>query len=350
MPRKPAPEKVEHKLTAKFEWASPMELTIDDAESLGLVKHVLCREGKLKSGETYNRDTIKEATGALRAQALRGEAINDIDHYKEKLPETYETKYGAGINDPYPIGHIIDAHSVEGKDGKVEIQAISSIHNPVVYNLVKEGKVKGNSVVDYYRKLTCETDGCSYEGSTFMYNTLVLDEVPNSDGTWIAPITADDIGTIITHVKKAEHAKGGIMKILQDRLKEMHTQKNQNFEALNEYMTDGVWNDGVDSIKAFLLEHKDNMTEEHAQSLADFMFANPTEFSMHQLAHLSGSDLLAWAANSAKIIELTESHNALSKMCQDLRQNYNVLLQSNPELKLKMRHYVENIKRAEKDD
>lgn len=203
-------------MSTVFDWPYPMPLTLHAAQNLGLVKGSLMQEGKLRSGDIMTRDNIMHGAGALRAVSSAGVALVDIDHFAEKLPTSYAEKYGAGINDPYPVGHVIDAQAVIVND-LAQVQALMIIHNPLVYNLVTRGLIKGNSVVDLPRKKVCD-DTCKFEGSAYLMNTLVLEGEPNSFGTWTAPINEDDIGTIIQHNEKSHTVDSIITRLINRRL------------------------------------------------------------------------------------------------------------------------------------
>ena len=93
------------------------------------------------------------------------------------------------------------------------------INNPTVYNLISAGRVKGCSVVDMPRKKVCDDqNSCKFEGSAYIMNTIALEGTPNSSGTWAAPVTANDIGTIIKSDTQAHLADAPITKIMQERL------------------------------------------------------------------------------------------------------------------------------------
>ena len=153
-----------------------------------------------KSKDVMTRDNVLAGGGAMRASALMGKATLDIDHLETRLPAEYGRKYGKEINEPYPPGFIVDAQSVENEvDGKKLMQAefIAIIENNKVFDMIKQGLFKGCSVVDYSRNMRCNPEACEYEGSAYLSNTLILDEVPNSNGTWVAAVTEEDHGTII---------------------------------------------------------------------------------------------------------------------------------------------------------
>ena len=196
-----------------------MPLDVGKAHTLGLVKAVIAREGRVRDGNVMERDNIVAGAGALRAVAAAGIGLVDVDHFKHSLPPAYVQKYGSGINDPYPVGHVLDAQAVTGKDGLAEVQAIMMISNPTMYNLISAGRIKGCSVVDMARKKVCEADSCKFEGSAYVMNTIALEGTPNCAGTWAAPVTESDIGTIVQHRgSTAEHTVTPIARLLTERL------------------------------------------------------------------------------------------------------------------------------------
>ena len=144
-----------------------------------MIKGVAMSEGKLKSGDMMVRDNVIAGAGAMRASAIMGKAQLDIDHHEITLPKSYSEKYGSGIADPYPLGFIVDAQAQENEvDGEklMQVEFLATIENEKVYDLIKSGQIKGCSVVDYSRGLKCEKE-CAYQGSAYLTNTLILDEV-----------------------------------------------------------------------------------------------------------------------------------------------------------------------------
>ena len=98
----------------------------------------------------------------------------------------------------YPVGIVTDAQAVTAADGRAEVQSVMRIHNRVLYDLIRGGEARGCSVVDYPRRKYCDAPGsCKYEGSVYLFNTIALLGEPHSPGTYVRPVTAADIGTII---------------------------------------------------------------------------------------------------------------------------------------------------------
>ena len=334
-----------------YKWMSQLPLTLQDAKDLGLYKAVLIREGQVKSGEVYTAENIILGTGAMSLAARRGEALIDIDHIKEGLPQAYVDKYGSEINNPYPVGHVFDAQAIKAADGKMETQALLIVDNAKVRELLENGTIVGNSIEDQYRKLNCDGAACAYEGSNFTYNTFILEETPNANGTYIAPIAEEDIGTLIQHVKVKQNAAGGIMKIVQEKLTALHTKKNQQFAILENYLDDqGVWINGEQSIVEFLTAHKEGIDAENAAKLAAYMFNNPETFNDYQLATLSGADLVAWMNVNMKLEKLNKLVEEQNTQQKALFSKMNVLIQSNTAIKTNMRLYVEKTESAKGDD
>ena len=199
-----------------FEWLSPIPLDLEKIQALHLVKGCLATEGKLRDGNIMSRDNIVAGAGALRAVAAAGLALVDIDHHQHSLPAPYIEKYGSGIANPYPIGHVLDAQSVEN-NGIMSVEAIMMINNVTVYNLISAGNINGCSVVDLARKKVCDDTSCRFEGSAYIMNTIALEGTPNCANTWAAPVTGSDIGTIIKSDTQ-NHLASPIAKILQERL------------------------------------------------------------------------------------------------------------------------------------
>ena len=186
-----------HSLKHKFGWPVALMLEPGEEVEMMLFKGVAMQEGEMKRGEKMDKDNLLFATGAMSTAAMMGVALMDIDHFEnaEDVPKEYLAKYGEDLIKPYPPAFIIDAaveeNVIEPNGRKVnQVEFIGACTNRLVYDMIKTGKFKGCSVVDYFRKEVCDdcngTDGkcdCSIEGSHFLANTFILEEVPNSDGT-----------------------------------------------------------------------------------------------------------------------------------------------------------------------
>ena len=294
----PRPKKVEHKLTHKFEWAAPFTITEQDATDMMLIKGVAMQSGKLKSGEIMTEENVYSGGGGMRAAAIMEKAKINIDHIDGDLPEEYRKKFGKEIGSDGIIGDILDAQTVS-EDGKVKVEFIGKINNKTVYDMIKNGKVKGNSVEDAVRGLKCDKE-CEYEGSAYFNNALIVLEVPNSDGTWVDIVTKEDLGTILSEETTQKHSHKRITKLLTKYMEGVDNDSES--KVLEQYMEDGVWNDGLDSVKKFLKEEKEIEDDEFAQ----FIFEHPTEFSQYQLEWNKGTDLLAWWNRFKKELQMEQ--------------------------------------------
>ncbi len=347
----PAPEKVgvssesklkllskKHSIKHKFSWPVPMLLEPGEEEDMMLFKGVAMQVGEMKRGEIMEKDNVIFATGAMSAAAMMGVALMDIDHFEtaEELPAKYLEKYGKELANPYPPAFIIDAaveENITEPNGKkvAQVEFLGACVNPLVWSMLKAGKFKGCSVVDYYRKEICDdcsgTDGkcnCSIEGSHFMMNTFILEEVPNSHGTWVEPITEKDIGTIIERPSKelVEQLKLRAIKDPRMRMKNFLLEQNKKRHSaydLDKYMDTetGQWKDGKSSIIEFLEDEK-GLPQTTANDMADYLWAHPDALNQYQYENMSPEDLVAWFRHitektmDAKMRQLQKQVAALS--------------------------------------
>ena len=304
-----------HKLNHKFNWPLPIEVTEDDLDKLMLIKGAAMTAGEMKRGEIMTDKNVVFATGAMSAGAMMNIVMIDIDHHDSKLPSKYEDKYGKEINDAgYPPAFIIDAGAEMNliqpeNEERMQTEFIAACTNRHVYEMIKAGKFKGCSVVDYYRKENCDCghdqkhDGpcnsCTIEGSHFMTNTLILDEVPNSNATWVDIVTKDDLGTIIempnkSKLKQMKNSTNQLSTPNQGKLKLLqHNLKNHAEGDVDKYMDDGDWINGKSSIVSFLQNEK-SIPEAKAEDIADFLIENKDLLSTYQLDWMSAEDLVAW--------------------------------------------------------
>lgn len=304
-----------HKLNHKFNWPLPIEITEGDLEKLMLIKGVAMTSGEMKRGEIMTDKNVTFATGAMSAGAMMNVVMIDIDHHESKLPSKYETNYGKEINEMgYPPAFIIDAGAEMNliqpeNEERMQTEFIAACTNRHVYEMIKEGKFKGCSVIDYYRKENCDCghdqkhDGpcnsCTIEGSHFMTNTLILDEVPNSNATWVDIVTEDDIGTIIempnkSKLKQMKNSAKSLSMPNQGKLKLLqHNLKNHAEGDVDKYMDDGKWISGSSSIVSFLTNEK-SIPEAKAEAMAEFIMDNPDLLSTYQLDWMSAEDFVAW--------------------------------------------------------
>jgi len=329
-----------HSIKHKFSWPVPMLLEPGEEQSMMLFKGVAMQEGEMKRGEIMEKDNLIFATGAMSAAAMFGLALMDIDHFEtaDQLPAKYLEKYGQELADPYPPAFIIDAmveENITEPSGKkvAQVEFIGAITNPLVWSMLKQGKFKGCSVVDYYRKEVCDdcngTDGsctCQIEGSHFLMNTFILEEVPNADGTWVEPLTEKDIGTIIER-PSAELVEQLKLKAIKDprmRMKTFLLEQNKRRHSaydLDKYMDTetGQWKEGKSSIIEFLTDEK-LLPETTANDMADYLWAHPDALNQYQYENMSPEDLVAWfrhiteKAMAAKIRQMQKQIAALSNL------------------------------------
>lgn len=197
-----------------FTWANP--IMVEDPEQYQLVKGVAIIEGVAKRGEVLDKENIIYGAGAMAAFAMAGQLVIDIDHF-DPLPKEYAVKY-PGLQSPYPVGYVYDADAeetevnVEGgkKEKRYAVEFLATITNKTAYQMVKENKFSGCSAVEYFRKEMCACEAgkcqCPREGSKFLRLTFTLEGEPNSYGTWVGPVTKEDIGKIITMPEVAANA------------------------------------------------------------------------------------------------------------------------------------------------
>lgn len=301
------------KINHNFDWTKGYDLSLEAAESYSLIKGVAMTEGEAKRGEIMTQENLRFATGAMAASAMLGFAVLDIDHFPEALPEdgTYSKYNIEKINDIYPLGMIIDAElslNKVGTEGKElwQVEFLGVCENSHVYDMIKQGKFKACSVMDFPREYSCDECNsetgkctCNVSGSKFMYNTLILEAVPNSNSTWISVVDKKDIGSILKpNGLKTSHAIDTRIELCKKNKNTSYKIKNAFTESdVSKYKTDdGVWINGVDSIKEFLVTEK-QIPEEQASSLAEYINANPEALSTDQLTYMSGDDFLSWFEN-----------------------------------------------------
>ena len=292
----PPPETPVRKITHKFDWPLTRKLTMEHATALRLVKGVLMREGQLKSGQHMTAENVIFGSGAMRAACILKHAVIDPDHIKKgPLPPVYQSKYGAppGEN-AVPSGYLIDAQHVKAEhDGKMELQALMMV-DEWLYKAIKENKVVGNSVSDSFRKVVCDGGRCEFEGSAYMRNSLMLEEVPNCDGTWVNAVSEEDIGTIITaDDRPAEHSEQSpLVQYMEERLHAAGaTAAAEN--AATDYMTaDGKWA-SPEAAVTYLRTEK-HMDAALAQPVGEYLVAHPDQLNARQAQFLSKPDLMAW--------------------------------------------------------
>lgn len=301
------------KVNHNFDWTKGYDLSLEAAEQYSLIKGVAMTEGEAKRGEIMTQENLRFATGAMAASAMLGFAVLDIDHFPDALPDdgSYSKYNVEKINEIYPLGMIIDAElslNKVGTEGKElwQVEFLAVCENSHVYDMIKQGKFKACSVMDFPREYSCDTCNaetgkctCNVSGSKFMYNTLILEGVPNSNSTWISVVDKKDIGSILKpNGLKTSHAIDTRILLFKKNTDSEYKIKNAFTESdVSKYKTDdGVWINGVDSIKEFLITEK-QIGEEQASSLAEYINANPEALSTDQLTYMSGDDFLSWFEN-----------------------------------------------------
>lgn len=327
-----------HKLNHKFSWPLPLDISAEDLEKYMLIKGAAMTAGEMKRGEIMTDHNVIFGAGAMSTGAQMGVVMIDIDHYDKGLPKDKYSKHDvAKINETYPPAFIIDAAAEKNliqpeNEERMQVEFIGACQNRYVYNMIKEGKFKGCSVVDYYRKESCDScdgkDGkcnCTIEGSHFLTNTLILEEVPNSNATWVDVVSESDIGTIIEKpsASKLKMMKNSASKeTTANRYKLnllLQNVKNYAEGDLDKYKEDGNWLNGEQSIVSFLVEEK-SIPQAKAEDMAKFIFENPDLLNDYQLEWLSAEDLVAWFDHitqkmiNAKINQLQKQITALATL------------------------------------
>lgn len=283
-----------------FEWNLPMDI---HAKDYMLIKGVAATEGTFKSTDKFSRDNLAHGTGALSMAAAMGMSVLNIDHYSsEPLPVKYGAKY-AGIGSEGICGAVLDADMADNLvSGKklAQTEFVGYVTNKVVYNLIVSGKVKGCSVEDMQRRTVCDCGEdeasceCTIEGSRFVNIGLILEEVPDSHGTWVAPVTEDDL---IMWKNNKKNSDGGMMLLTTKHKQHYNIIKRAARlinKSLEDYMNeDGSFIQGKLSIIEYLMEEKE-LSDIDSKHLADFLYKNPKILSSFQLEGMSGMDLMAW--------------------------------------------------------
>ena len=318
------------------DWIAPVGLSAEEIESYQLIYGVAMSEGTMKGDEVMTAENVISATGALAASAFFGYADIDIDHYAygDNMPEEYVKKYGKELIETYPPAFTIDAQAsknkVDGVEGEIyQSEYFGVCENKHVYDMIKAGKFKGCSVVDYYRRDNCshcndDTGKCECitEGSKFLYHTLILDEVPNSNATWVAAVTKDNIADLFdfSDEETVEAFKNKINSIKEKR----NTLKAQNAlkkHELAEYKSDDGWI-SEKSAQEFL-ENEKGIESELAAEIAAFITESPDLLNDYQLEYLSMEDIIAWyqAAQGNKNFHALRHNLAVKKYLIDNAKN-----------------------------
>lgn len=327
------------KVSHNFDWTKGYDLSLEAAEQYSLIKGVAMTEGEAKRGEIMTQENLRFATGAMAASAMLGFAVLDIDHFPDALPEdgTYSKYNVEKINEIYPLGMIIDAElslNKVGTKGKElwQVEFLAVCENSHVYEMIKQGKFKACSVMDFPREYSCDTCNaetgkctCNVSGSKFMYNTLILEGVPNSNSTWISVVDKSDIGSILKpNGLKTSHAIDTRIQLCKKNRNTSYKIKNAFTESdVSKYKTDdGVWINGVASIKEFLVTEK-QISEEQASSLAEYINANPEALSTDQLTYMSGDDFLSWFENLNNLNK-SKLYSFIKELHDDSKQEHEI--------------------------
>ena len=321
------------------DWIAPVGLSAEEIESYQLIYGVAMSEGTMKGDEVMTAENVISATGALAASAFFGYADIDIDHYAygDDMPEEYVKKYGKELIETYPPAFTIDAQAsknkVDGVEGEIyQSEYFGVCENKHVYDMIKAGKFKGCSVVDYYRRDNCshcndDTGKCECitEGSKFLYHTLILDEVPNSNATWVAAVTKDNIADLFdfSDEETVEAFKNKINSIKEKRntLKAQNALNAQKKHELAEYKSDDGWI-SEKSAQEFL-ENEKGIESELAAEIAAFITESPDLLNDYQLEYLSMEDIIAWyqAAQGNKNFHALRHNLAVKKYLIDNAKN-----------------------------
>ena len=271
-------EKQKRALYGDFTWVAETGLTMAHVQKYKLCKARICSSTKAKDESlTLSRDEIVAGMGALRLAALQRISYVDIDHHKT-LPKEYAKKWGNKITAPYPVGVVVDTQHVD-HDGTTYGEAVFSVTNQHVYKMIQEGKFKGCSIDIQFRKMDCENKDCETEGGSVRGFTLVLDESPLLDGTWVAPLEEDDLA----HLEHKPNTKlnAGLQTLIGD------------IESAQKYLTeDGKWKDAK-SLATFLITRKE-IAKATAAKIAEYVEKNPNEITTEQLIQLDPVALLGW--------------------------------------------------------
>ncbi len=159
----------------------------------GLVRMVAIKEGRSK-GEpvvVVTREELQRAARTLTHKPI------DIDHLLFPIPiatmfdeisEAYATKWGIDVTSW--CGMVLDAEEVDGA-----VEAIASITDRAVMELIGEGAFRGVSVVEWARSESCTSGSgstvCERKGIHFTAATLCLELEPAFEGTSVEPLSGN---------------------------------------------------------------------------------------------------------------------------------------------------------------
>ncbi len=177
-----------------FKWIGP--IPEEWAKALRLVKFVAIYAGEsAHPGDAHSPKARLTDEEILRsARTLKG-ALIDIDHALVNiLTQLNAGKYAEkwGLNILGPVGQVLDAEAEYNEEvGGIAVEGIATIWDQRVYDLIKEGRFKGCSVVQFYRSERCSVEDhhvCDYEGSWYPMVSLVLEHEPAFPKTFVKPL------------------------------------------------------------------------------------------------------------------------------------------------------------------
>lgn len=286
-----------------FKWPLPLEVESDEYM---LIMGVAATEGEFKSGDVFTGDNLEYAAGAMSTAAMFGASTINTDHYHEELPAEYKELYG--LDGVGTHGAIIDAavetNKVVDKDGKThdlkQVEWIGYTTNKQVYSLIKEGKYIGCSVEDYSRKQHCDCGktkcNCTIEGSHFLDLGLILKEVPDSHGTWVRAVTAEDLAAWKSAAEKSQHAVSPkIATKMTWHLANLKMYSKIKKHSLDDYIDreTGAFHEGKQGILEYLMEDVE-IPEADAKDIAAYLAENPKALNVTQMEYMSAADFVAW--------------------------------------------------------
>ena len=325
------------KVKDAFKWVKPLFLSKEDVAALGLIKGFVAVSGTYKRGEQMTDTNLIFASGALSQKAKDDYAQIDIDHHLVKLPDDYKKQYGDAIAKDYPPANTMDAAPVKILTGeKTDTVAwassfIGSCPQDFVYGMIKDGKFKGCSAVDEARvspqcnEGSCGTQDPKRDGSHFTGHTLILNSVPNSNGTFVSVVDEADKDMIYTEpksdaqkqIRDAIMKNPELLKNYQNTILPVLSSDTLDAESAKYMDKDGNWTDGIAGCAKFLVDNKE-IEKSKADEIAQYIIDNPKEFSAYQIDFLSGADLVAWWDGRNK---LDKSKRDNYKIMDSIRNN-----------------------------
>lgn len=315
-----------------FKWIADLDLTLNEAQDLMLIKGVAMSAGTKKDNDIETDENIIFASGAMAAAALQNKSNINIDHFEESLPVDEYNEYDVkAINAIYPPARtlavgIAKNEMGESKTPTIQTEFIAVCSNATVYEMVKNGEFVGCSTVELLSKRNCECNnenhdcGCTLQGSQFTDNTLILKGVPNSEGTWVSAVDKSDIGVIVSELKTKNTVPNKDKQRIINSIKQTyHKTKNSTDQIilpdLSKYKNqDGNWKDGKQSIANFLqVERK--MSKDMATSIANTLEKRPGLLSDAQLVFFSNDDITEWHSHlNERLNQIQKQKNSVNKL------------------------------------